>query len=307
MALGNDNRGQIGELAKQLAERLARGESLAKLTSENSRVFTPLYKAMICAGLRSGRLATALEGLSRSSQRMLEMRRSVYAAVLYPLAVLIIAYALFLFALWTLTPGIIESYAGLEVPRTRIVDLMAALHDTMSYWAPWPPILLAAWILWEIWSLRRLPKYGLWSPLYLVQRWSRRATFADMLALMLEHDVALHEAVNLAAAASNDPGLIAAGREFTEQVQQGSPQVAAGFPPMLRFILTAPQPQDQFVRALRRTAQEYERRAQRTVDWLVLYLPALLTVVVGGGAVLLQTASFLGPWFYLLEQLGRPQ
>ncbi len=306
-ALGREQAGPLGEFARELSDRMARGESLAMLSSEQNRTFPPLYRAMVCAGLRSGQLGIALEGLSATTRRLIEMRRSVYAAVLYPLAIVVIAYAVFLFALINLTPTILDSYDGLEVPHNWTVTFMQYLHDTIPYWWPWPPLLLMTWILWEWWTSRRMPQHGLWSPLYTAQRWSRRATFADLLALMVEHQVPLPEAIDLAAAASNDAGLVRASQTWIAQLQQGGAGMPVGFPPMLGYILAAPHPPEAFVRALRRAAGEYQRRAQQTVDWLVLYLPALLTVVVGGGAVLLQTVSFLGPWFYILEQLGRPQ
>jgi type II secretory pathway component PulF len=54
--------------------------------------------------------------------------------------------------------------------------------------------------------------------------------------------------------------------------------------------------------ALRRAAQGYRQRAQRTADWLTIYLPILLAVVVGGTATLIYALAVLGPWYQLLYE-----
>src|SRR5688572_24004919 len=61
---GRDASGRRGELARDLAERLEKGESLPQAIAASKQQFPPLYAAVVQAGLKSGRLAVALEGLA---------------------------------------------------------------------------------------------------------------------------------------------------------------------------------------------------------------------------------------------------
>ena len=62
---GRDVRGRLGRIAGVLGRRLNRGESLAEALEAERRAIPPLYRAVVEAGARAGRLPAALEGMAR--------------------------------------------------------------------------------------------------------------------------------------------------------------------------------------------------------------------------------------------------
>ena len=82
--MGEDLPGRLGRIAQMLAERMKRGESLAQILENEPEHFPPVYRAVVLAGLRAGRLSAALESISRSARRLDDMRRMTAAGFVYP-------------------------------------------------------------------------------------------------------------------------------------------------------------------------------------------------------------------------------
>ena len=95
--IGKDLPGTLGHITTLLANRAGQGESLPQLISQCSAQFPPVYRAVIEAGLRAGRLSAALECLSSNVRRLAESRRNVLSAALYPFLVIIVGWSCFAF------------------------------------------------------------------------------------------------------------------------------------------------------------------------------------------------------------------
>lgn len=97
IALGKDLPGRLGELARSLGRRLESGESLADTLDDSKEGFPRVYQAVVAAGIRSGRLSSALEGISTAARRAAEVRRVMIVSLVYPIVVLMVASFMFLF------------------------------------------------------------------------------------------------------------------------------------------------------------------------------------------------------------------
>src|SRR5215469_8849422 len=73
--LGRELPGHHGRVARALSQRLARGASLDQALLESRDEFPELYVSVVTAGLKSGRLASALEGLAAAARRVAELRQ----------------------------------------------------------------------------------------------------------------------------------------------------------------------------------------------------------------------------------------
>ncbi len=76
-----------GKLAIEIGRRLQAGEGLTQILQSSSAVLPPVYRAVIEAGMRSGRLPAALEGLAASTRRVAQLRTLARTAIMYPLVV----------------------------------------------------------------------------------------------------------------------------------------------------------------------------------------------------------------------------
>ncbi len=138
----------------------------------------------------------------------------------------------------------------------------------------------------------------------------RMATFAETLALLIEHEVPLGEAVGLSADASGDRRLRESGHQLAEQLRRGERpsgvSALSGIPPVLAWLLVGSADRSQMISALRRAADSYRRRAKHMNRWLSLYLPIWLTTAIGGTAAVLYAIVVIGPWSQILFELGQP-
>lgn len=316
--VGGDLPGKLGRISRELGRRLEAGETLEQVLSDAS--FPPAYLAVVAAGIRSGRLAVALEGVSAVLRRAAETRRLVAVSLVYPLLVITVAYLLFSFMVDKIFPVMLTVYQGM-LPDGRGLGVLQWIERTAPQWLPLlPPGALAVLVLWWVRSRSagRLENGMQWRAFG--RRWrigtvgqrlyvGRMATFADTLALLVEHRVPYHEALALAADASGDRGFRDTVRPLAERLERGETVTAAdaaGLPPLLTWLFAARLEQPRLVRCLRRTADAYRRQAAWLARWLAIYLPFWLIVSLGGIATVLYVLSVIGPWSRILYELSAP-
>ncbi len=319
--LGEDMPGRLGNIATQLGDRLERGEQLTDILASDTHAFPPVWGAVVAAGVKSGHLAAALEGMARTGRRVAELRKGVTLALMYPLIVVGLAYVLFIVTLTHFIPVVLAAHQGLTSVSNHLLDGLYELGQSAHVWAPWPPVVVAillALLWWRsgraAWTAnsdsKSAPKLGsrVWPSMRRVLQDGRSATFAELLALMNEQQVPLHEAVTLAADASGDRALRDAARIVSARLYQGEFHVGNGslparFPPLIGWSLFAGVDSNALTGTLRNSARLYRERAARTARWTILYLPIVLTVVIGGTAVLAQTIAVFVPLSQLLYDL----
>jgi type IV pilus assembly protein PilC len=135
------------------------------------------------------------------------------------------------------------------------------------------------------------------------------ATFADLLAMLIEHSVPLPEAVVLAADSTGGHRLKEASRQIADAIQRGEslgPQTAgmSRFPPLLVWLMSRGQAQDAMFPALRQAAEMYHQRAGYQAEAARVFVPVILTMVIGGSVTLLYALLVLGSWFSILNALS---
>lgn len=319
--LGRDLPGRLGEISRRLGERLAAGEPLTHALEEEHGL-PPAYRAIVAAGIRSGRLPVALEGLSTLVRRAAEMRRTVAVALIYPLLVLGLTYGLFVCMLFRCFPAM-QAVCRDFLPDSGAIRILEGMEFAAPYWLPWLALAvlvpLAVW--WfrsrHAWSLEGSTPSGLRGgqrpyrqSFRSVLQAGRISLFAETLALLLQQEVPLDEAVVLAGDASADRGLRESCRRLAERLRRGESARdwdSSGARPLVAWLLASVQDQGLLIASLQRAAAAYRRQANWALRWLSVYLPLWLTVAVGGTAVLLYALSVFGPWCWMLYELSVPR
>jgi general secretion pathway protein F len=308
--LGRDLPGDLGKTASVLSERLAAGQSLEQAIEQSRDQLAPVYAAVIAAGLRGGRLPAALESLSSTIRRVADIRRTALVSLVYPLALLVIATILLPLITLRLMPVVAGSYDRLRIPRPGWYEALLRGAEIADGVLPWFWLVLVAAIGWWIYrsslarsfgsSLAGLPLLGH------VLHVGRAATFAEILALLVEQRVPLDEAITLSAAASGDPALQRAGTSLAERLRRGdtSSAIPEGIPPLLGWLIATPIGPERLASSLKRLAGGYRRRVANWGLWLGLYMPIFLSAGIGGLIVLFYALSVLAPFYNLLVELS---
>ena len=320
--LGRDVPGRIGEIATLLGTRMSRGETLPEIMATDERLFPPVWRAIVEAGLRSGNLAAALQGMATTGRRVAELRRVTAMAMIYPLIVVALAFVLFVFLVTRLAPTTLYVYQDLTSHSDAFLSWLVWLGQSANWWAICLPVavvvLLGAWWYRSGRAVRSFgaaaggrSRPGRWQLLRRSLHDGRMATFAEVLSLLIEQQVPSYEAIVLAADATGDRSLGAAAREIAERLQRGETMgdgqpIPHQFPPLLGWLISVGPGRSSFSKTLRMTAEMYRQRAMRAVSWRAVYFPILLTAIVGGGATLVQALAVFWPISRLLYELGMP-
>ncbi|MEO8259368.1 MAG: type II secretion system F family protein [Acidobacteriota bacterium] len=104
------------------------GASLADSMRKHPRTFDPLFTNMIAAGEAGGILDTILKRLATYIEKSVKLSGQVKSAMIYPVAVVVIAGAVVGVILWKVIPTFAELFSGLgaDLPlATRVVIAMS--------------------------------------------------------------------------------------------------------------------------------------------------------------------------------------
>lgn len=313
--LADDWPGRSGQLARELAAGLQRGESLESLLAAKPEVYPPVYRAVVAAGLRSGRLAAALESLATTARRMLDARQILLSAIIYPVIVLLVAWGLFIYFVLEIAPVFYAATSDWGAAGRGFLGWIVGLGSTAHLWGPVVPaavlivVLLWAYATSRASALLATPgRFLAWLP------WTRRmlrahrtAMFAEVLALLVENRTPLADALPLAADAVGDPAMQRAARDLAGAIERGEPidaaaRRAAAFPPLLEWMIV--QDPAGLVPGLRRAAANHHRLAAQAADWARLWTPVVLTLALGGTVTAAYVFTVFGSWILLLRALS---
>ena len=292
-----------------LTQRVQNGMSLIDAMSVADQSFPPVYQSVVAAGLRCGHLPAALEAQSRYTQSLVDVRQSLRSSLVYPLLICVLAYLLFVGSCLFVPPDNYRLSADIGSGGDTL-PYIVRMRESLPYWVAIPPVLLT--VLLFIGSRLKSSRtmWFRWLPgISRVTADQRCASFAELLALLVEHEVPLHEGLRLAARASGDRKLTSAAQQMANVAEQGQSltqdsDATNQFPPFLRWALTSPNEAQGRADTLRLAAQTYRCRADRHAKWLHVVMPMLTCVVLAGGVTLLYCLSVFVPLFRLINDLS---
>ncbi len=303
--LGTDLPGQLGRVVERLQRDLEAGQSLDAALAHPDRGFPPAYQAIVLAGLRAGRLPAALQSLAESARRVAEVSRSLRTAMFYPLLVVSLAYLILVAFVAKWIPLLIGFYDDASLPALPLLNGMSAVSQTVWWWAPLFP--LAAGVLIARWYHRS--RHATEHSRPGIRRQAHWATFCELLATLIEHDVPLPQALPLAGHACADAQLSHQSEQWAEQLKRGE-AIASGSSATdqsfgwLAWLLRQGQDRAILTRQLQRSAESYRAEVLKATRWWMHTFPLLVTVAMGGTSVLVMALLILGPWFHVLYHLG---
>lgn len=313
LAAARELQGNAAVAARALSERLAAGQPLHEAIASAAQLFDPTYQMVLEVGLRTGRLAAAVESWTKALRRVVEVRRLVKSALVYPLMIIVLVYVFFVLSLLVVWPQFIALARDLRTVPAWIVAWAEAMTETAVWWAPVPAVLALGLGLWWRWRTGRA--LGLGSRVALssegkLQRLAQEVVFCEMLGQLVEVGAPLVEALELAGRVCGNRFIQDDARRLADLVRSGSyslPHLASpmGLHPLLQVAILHQARSSALSGLLRRRIDWLTQQFQWRL-WLIrTRLPLILGVTVGGVWVLLFLLWSIVPWYWLLWKLSQ--
>src|SRR5210317_2175410 len=132
--------------------KVIEGHTLADGFSEFPQAFPELYRATVAAGEQSGHLDVVLERLADYTEARQELRQRVTNAMVYPIALVVMAIGIISFMLATVVPKIVGVFENTSAELPALTTGLIATSDFLrNYWLLL--IIATAAVIWGLWWL----------------------------------------------------------------------------------------------------------------------------------------------------------
>lgn len=285
--------------------KVMEGYTLADGLSEFPQAFPELYRATVGAGEQSGHLDIVLERLADYTESRQVLRQNITNAMVYPIALIVMAIGIIGFMLATVVPkivGVFESRAA-ELPGlTR--GLIATSDFLQNHWLSL--LVGIAAIAYGIWRIlqhegprRSYHRFLLMMPISgKLTRGINTARFTRTLSILAGSGVPILEALKISAEVIENLPMRDAVVEATIRVREGAPiskSLAASklFPPMMIHLISSGEAGGKLEEMLSRAATGQEREVNGLIATLLGILQPLVIVLMGGVVLTIVLAMLL--------------
>ena len=309
LTLSRSQRHALGEVLDRVRRDVEAGVTLERALGRHPGVFDDLYRSLVSAGEIGGLLDTMLERIAAYRERTGQLRSKVRSALVYPVAVAVVAsLAVGVILIWVVpTFRTMFERAGEDLPWPT--QLVISLSDGLLAHGPWMVAVLMAAGFWSGRALRasttlqrraeggllRLPLLGRVLTDAAAARWCRT------LGLLLGAGVPLTEALQTVGRVAGRHRLADATLRICRDTAAGqrlSPGMARSgcFPPIAVQMVTVGEESGTLDSLLVKAAESLEQSVEDNVAQMTTLLePAImliLGVVVGGVIVALYLPVF---------------
>ena len=295
---------------KIVSKSLKEGSQLSKAMLDQEGMFPDLLIRMVQAGEKTGKLDEVLEKMSEHYTKELKTSRQIQGAMIYPAVLAFLAVAAVLALLYVVIPsfsGIFEQ-SGMAMPLpTRIV--LAASNFVRSSWYILfgvIGILVFLFLRYRSTEAGRYQLDRLKLNLPVIKGPMQKivtARFASTLAILTSAGIPLVEAIESAAATTNNAVVIEKMKIANEGLQKGERLTgmitSTGlFPPMMLSMVKIGEESGSLESMLVKTSDYDEEELETAIKQLLSLLEPAMIIVMGviiGGIV----ASVMLPMFEL--------
>ena len=291
------------------------GASLADAMQKHPKVFDALFTNMIAAGEAGGILDTILKRLATYIEKAVKLKSQVKSALIYPIAVIVIAVLVVGVILWKVIPTFAALFSGLGAELPLPTRVVIGLSDFLVAFMPFIIVGIVAigWGVRQYYSttagktvidgiMLKLPILGL------ILRKIAVARFCRTLGTLLSSGVPILDGLDITARTSGNSVIEAAVLRTRTSIERGetisAPLKETGvFPAMVTQMISVGETTGALDTMLSKIADFYEDEVDTAVAGLLTLLEpvmiAFLGVVVGGIVI----AMYL-PIFDLISKLA---
>lgn len=280
-------------LLEQLHRDIRGGSSLEQALSQHPKQFDALYRHVVSAGEACGSLGLLLDRLATQRERHESLSAQLRSALVYPLAVVLVAVAVVAVILVWVVPTFESVYGGLGASLPALTLALLGLSRGMIQQAPlvglgWVLLVLAfarlrrtPWFVgaWDRWSLHG-PVVGRLRRQAATARWTRT------LSTLLDAGTPLNTALVAVAGASGNRTFELASLAMAQAVREGSALTpamkrSALFDPVVLQLTAMGEASGSLSALLSKAAQLSEHELETQLQGLSGLIEPVIIVVLG--------------------------
>jgi len=290
------------------------GASLADAMKKHPKVFDPLFTNMIAAGEAGGILDTILKRLATYIEKAVKLKAQVKSAMIYPIAVIVIAVLVVGVILWKVIPTFASLFAGLGATLPLPTRIVIALSDNLVRFMPFvvPGFFAAGWAFKTYYGTpggrRVIDKTVLHLPvLGMLMRKIAVARFCRTLATLISSGVPILDGLEITAKTAGNSIVEDAIMLTRKSIERGETiavplKETAVFPPMVTQMIGVGEATGALDAMLAKIADFYEEEVDVAVAGLLTLLEPIMIALLGGVVGGIVIAMYM-PIFDMISKL----
>lgn len=267
--------------------KILEGHSLAQALQQSGR-FPTLYIATIAAGEKSGHLDLILEQLADYTENRFAMQKKIRTAMVYPSFLLLTSFAIVMGLMTYVVPDIVKVFVNSHQALPLMTQILVASSDFIRQ--TWMYLLLL--LIVALFFIRRflrsdaghyfLDRLVLKLPLLgKLSKGINAARCASTLAILTRSGVPLVDALNIAAAVSNNWVIRDAIQRSAEKVSEGGTlalqfERSGYFPPMMVQMIRSGENSGELERMLIRASDMQDKEVTALITTMLALLEPLM-------------------------------
>ena len=278
---------------KDICTRVEGGDSFSEALSKHPKTFNKLYVCMVGAGERGGLLSEILSRLATYLENTAKLRKKVKSAMMYPVAVTIIALGITIFLLVKVVPVFGDVYSGfgsaLPAPTQMLINVSKFVQSYLLLVLGAGGAAVYGWLAWlktpkgrEFWDSTRirLPIFGVIAHKICLARFTRT------LASLIRSGVPILEVLQIVSNTVGNVVMEKAIRASASDIERGEGISAAlgkhpVFPVMIIRMVTAGEQTGKIENMLERISDFLDDEIETTLSGLTSLIEPLLIVFLG--------------------------
>ena len=291
------------------------GNNLASSMKMHPAVWDDLYTNMVAAGEAGGILDTIFQRLSGYIEKSVKLKRAVQSAMVYPIAVVVIAGGVITLILWKVVPAFTELFNSMEVALPLPTRIVIACSEFVGSYGVF--VVIGLGILGALFrSYYKTPmgRYNidrliLKSPVFgPLMRKIAVARFTRTMATLIASGVPILDCLDITAHTAGNAVIEEAIISVKHAIEEGRTiveplQASRVFPTMVVQMIGVGEQAGALEQMLTKIADFYEEEVDAAVGDLMTAMEPVMIVVLGvvvGGIVI----SMYLPIFSLVGQLS---
>lgn len=296
-------------------ELVQQGETLAEAMAHSPKVFPTMMVNMVEAGEASGNLDVCIERMGNQFEKSDKLAGMVKKAMIYPIAVIIIAVVVLIVMSVAVIPKFATMFADIGSELPGVTKAVMAISDFLIYkWYILIAIVVGC-ILFFSWAGKtnkgkeifgtiaiKLPIFGN------INIKSNSAKFARTMSTLVSSGMSITQAIEITAKTMQNILYKNALTNAKTEVEQGIPlsvpiRKSSVFPSMVHNMLAIGEETGAIEHMLDKVADYFEEETEQATGSLAEVIQPVIIVVIGGLIGLMVVAMYM-PMISMYQGLG---